>query len=204
MKITIFLLTHPLRGATSCFFRFVYHLVISTHTPLAGCNKDMTVVIVPIVLFLLTHPLRGATEKFMQIYLLTIFLLTHPLRGATETKGKGNCAKSFLLTHPLRGATGGLLWLIIWIWISTHTPLAGCNELIALQEFVTIISTHTPLAGCNGKSAASTAVYAISTHTPLAGCNNCIAAFWWLLFLFLLTHPLRGATWSKSNFQRAR
>ena len=37
-----FLLTHPLRGATCWYLCLMVHLKISTHTPLAGCNKSQT------------------------------------------------------------------------------------------------------------------------------------------------------------------
>ena len=77
------------------------------------------------------------------------FLLTHPLRGATEILPKSCRIPKFLLTHPLRGATSECLYPLFWIFISTHTPLAGCNAKQVLEHCSTWISTHTPLAGCN-------------------------------------------------------
>ena len=55
--------------------------------------------------------------------------------------------KIFQPTRPLRGATaknpnGELIY-----WISTHAPLAGRDEAIALGFAREEISTHAPLAG---------------------------------------------------------
>ncbi len=42
------------------------------------------------------------------------------------------------------------VWVSMPGFISTHTPLAGCNgNDISNPNFTRIISTHTPLAGCN-------------------------------------------------------
>ncbi len=53
--------------------------------------------------------------------------------------------------------------------ISTHTPLAGRDDIYALLAIMGHISTHTPLAGRDKKSDAFLRIYNISTHTPLAG-----------------------------------
>ena len=55
----------------------------------------------------------------------------------------------FLLTHPLRGATCSYTDGYTVNFISTHTPLAGCNKNLELNKYNNFISTHTPLAGCN-------------------------------------------------------
>ena len=54
---------------------------------------------------------------------------------------------SFLLTRPLRDVTtpdsAGS-----WFWpISTHTPLAGRDDILREKLDYMKISTHTPLAG---------------------------------------------------------
>ena len=141
-----FLLTHPLRGATSqgqpqlavpvdfyshtpCGvqpspFLISDHIIpISTHTPLAGCNR--------------------------------------------HRRGRNRAGDRFLLTHPLRGAT---TFLKNWgkrYRISTHTPLAGCNPgaggIVSLLQ----ISTHTPLAGCNNIGGALGGILSnFYSHTP--------------------------------------
>ena len=102
-----FLLTHPLRGATHQWYSNTSTCNISTHTPLAGCNKVNRWHKKEISKFLLTHPLRGATTSGQIGALHWRFLLTHPLRGATQKRNR--CLRIFS--------------------ISTHTPLAGCNIL---------------------------------------------------------------------------
>ncbi len=78
---------------------------------------------------------------------------------------------TFLLTHPLRGATNGYLGISSWAFISTHTPLTGCNSIPDDGKMETRISTHTPLTGCNSYNIPVVSTVAISTHTPLTGCN---------------------------------
>ncbi len=56
-----------------------------------------------------------------------------------------------------------------YILISTHTPLAGRDTLVARYVGAEIISTHTPLAGRDWKGEAMITYEYISTHTPLAG-----------------------------------
>ena len=58
--------------------------------------------------------------------------------------------------------------------ISTHTPLAGRDNSIAVDWNDDIISTHTPLAGRDEVKIVSDGANKISTHTPLAGRDGCI------------------------------
>ena len=62
----VFLLTHPMRGATNA----IKVKVVARNT------------------FLLTHPMRGATDFFSSAAGMTAFLLTHPMRGATFQMSK--------------------------------------------------------------------------------------------------------------------
>ena len=56
-------------------------------------------------------------------------------------------ASEFLLTRPLRDVTIALCPRDSIVPISTHTPLAGRDQVVrAVREFF-CISTHTPLAG---------------------------------------------------------
>ncbi len=127
--------------------------------------------------------------------------------------------KRFLLTHPLRGATIYLWSSVCRIGISTHTPLAGCNQInihdylgdyhfyshtpCGVQQeiakgtemVIQFLLTH-PLRGATNCRLHRDCYMDISTHTPLAGCNLCPAPKPAISAVFLLTHPLRGATWS--------
>ncbi len=104
------------------------------------------------------------------------------------------------------------------LFISTHTPLAGCDDPFLTSNFLPflfqlthpsrgatkrnisaardpIISTHTPLAGCDRNILVMSASYIyISTHTPLAGCDKICPGAWGTISAFQLTHPSRGAT----------
>ena len=53
--------------------------------------------------------------------------------------------------------------------ISTHTPLAGRDDMLTDILGLVSISTHTPLAGRDIFGDLLPGRYAISTHTPLAG-----------------------------------
>ena len=101
------------------------------------------------------------------------FQLTHLLRGATTRSKKTLCCRwQFQLTHLLRGATISTRRMTLSVAISTHAPLARCDELIGhVQPLHQIISTHAPLARCDG----ALDYRALGTQ-------------------FQLTHLLRGAT----------
>ena len=125
---SVFLLTRPMRGATLDNYPLVNLLYISTHTPLAGRDKEVNM-----------------DSQYIK------FLLTRPSRGAT---GQWKCGEyylcPFLLTRPSRGATYGLISHITANFISTHTPLAGRDMFFARIRTGFAISTHTPLAGRDG------------------------------------------------------
>ena len=100
-----FLLTHLLRGVTRTLRLYRTEISISTHTPLARCDRERYTGNLQIIRFLLTHLLRGVTDWTRTSDLLVIFLLTHLLRGVTY-----------------RG-----YWTSDVGAISTHTPLARCD-----------------------------------------------------------------------------
>ena len=77
----------------------------------------------------------------------------------------------FLLTHLLRGVTIQSAEPYGEFSISTHTPLARCDQDIQVATDDTAISTHTPLARCDTEPKKQTKVGKISTHTPLARCD---------------------------------
>ncbi len=132
----IFLLTHPMRGATKNLLFCVRH----------------------IYQFLLTHPMRGATESLFSLPKITVnfysrtpcevrrwttrkkngrtkFLLTHPMRGATNLTLTIAELLLFLLTHPMRGATMTDNNVIIAPIISTHAPHARCDSTPSMSLF---------------------------------------------------------------------
>ena len=83
----------------------VLYAVISTHAPLAGCDR------------------RPQSSQISRLE----FLPTHPLRGATTCQHATTSRERFLPTHPLRGATRPERVRYYDKKISTHAPLAGCD-----------------------------------------------------------------------------
>ena len=65
------------------------------------------------------------------IFASSLFLLTRPLRDVTIHLGYHSVsAKAFLLTRPLRDVTNATYRWNGSAWISTHTPLAGRDEIV--------------------------------------------------------------------------
>ena len=62
---------------------------------------------------------------------------------------------------------------LVYLLISTHAPLARCNNKLKKVQDPNDISTHAPLARCNGGAARASGMdFKISTHAPLARCNS--------------------------------
>ncbi len=190
-----FLLTHPLRGATPSL--------------LSDCVS---------LSFLLTHPLRGATQKQHLLFMQYINFYSHTPCGVQLNFWKPDSRKfQFLLTHPLRGATYELYQYCRRVLnFYSHTPCGvQLHVLLILTHLLTFLLTH-PLRGATQRHRQKRKSLSISTHTPLAGCNGIswilkkimqyfyshtpcgVQRMKWLSgmreCIFLLTHPLRGAT----------
>ena len=78
----------------------------------------------------------------------------------------------FLLTHLLRGATLHSLSAVGGVGISTHAPLARCDNAAAVKSKRVDISTHAPLARCDDFRDYLEKAETISTHAPLARCDD--------------------------------
>ena len=107
-----------------------------------------------------------------------VFLLTHLLRGATiENAGIMGLPIPFLLTHLLRGATtegNGYMRSAYYFYSRTSCEVQPWRD--KERTDLDYISTHAPLARCN---------------TELGGTMR--------IYVFLLTHLLRGATTKGRN-----
>ncbi len=80
-------------------------------------------------------------------------------------------------------------------WISTHTPLTGCNILdIRDEKTAKHFYSHTPHGVQHNSMQDGNIQRNISTHTPLTGCNGNKYSVSIVNMSFLLTHPSRGAT----------
>ncbi len=140
-----FQLTPPLRGATWVGDNPLQLTLISTHTPLAGCDvgrgshcllcwyfnshpprgvrQARRWCVVVFQGFQLTHPSRGATPVRSRSKSSFIFQLTHPSRGATRSEANTRRVPQFQLTPPSRGATAFDRWRIRQNRnFNSHTP----------------------------------------------------------------------------------
>ena len=100
-----FLLTHPLRGATKTAGKSMSEALISTHTPLAGCNVIFVFFVVYFVIS--THtPLAGCNITAIDLQHYQNDFYSHTPCGVQLKPDMPIIPPStFLLTHPLRGAT---------------------------------------------------------------------------------------------------
>ena len=164
--------THPLRGATLLVVHFVELQRISIHAPLAGCDPAYIGDRIFPDQFQSTHPLRGATGNGRDDMRVGIISIHAPLAGCDHAGSKRHglrvdfnprtpcgvrrCGSSasqpifrFQSTHPLRGATVTAGETVMFLWISIHAPLAGCDLACSHLLNIDPISIHAPLAGCD-------------------------------------------------------
>ena len=123
--------THPLRGATQVVNVLFFHVLISIHAPLAGCDRGIRrfqigcdiSIHAPLagcdkrqlwdrlfcIIISIHAPLAGCDLGFCGRCLLRLkFQSTHPLRGATRYAFASDAHDLFQSTHPLRGATSSI------------------------------------------------------------------------------------------------
>ena len=106
-------------------------MIVSTHAPLAGRDKEDVKAITGKAGFQPTRPLRGATEiTDCKCDHWTHFNPRAPCgaRHDDSTTEKPWTDK-FQPTRPLRGATFRALWYKFGYSISTHAPLAGRDRV---------------------------------------------------------------------------
>ena len=123
--------------------------------------------------FQLTRPMRGATYMTDHVRHVSRNFNSHAPCGAQHIfREIYETEREFQLTRPMRGAT--------------HNNRTTCAY--------SFISTHTPHAGRNRKYPNTRWNWVISTHTPHAGRNRSSLFFSWIMNIFQLTRPMRGAT----------
>ena len=134
IKIGVFQLTRPLRGATAAGEITDADIRISTHTPLAGRDRSRSPPHYPGIKFQLTRPLRGATVRRAIAEARRAHFNSHAPCGARRNRRSSDAGLMlFQLTRPLRGATDFLRTEYLLRQISTHTPLAGRDEVRRLD-----------------------------------------------------------------------
>ena len=103
-RLIKFLLTRPMRGATSALPHLNPWRLFLLTRPMRGATNELEVAALPDE-FLLTRPMRGAT--FVGSRLQSAFRIsTHtPHAGRDAIRGRDHTSNLFLLTRPMRGAT---------------------------------------------------------------------------------------------------
>ena len=191
-----FLLTRPMRGATIKRMSGITCINISTHTPHAGrdtvspdarqqvpisthtphAGRDCFKALLMWQIAISTHtPHAGRDNHSFQIIAYARNFYSHAPCGARpgEVVASAN-RRTFLLTRPMRGATNGVMAFASIAMISTHTPHAGRDD-----------EAKDPGAG--GKY--------FYSHAP-CGARRSYPYHSISMTSFLLTRPMRGATWT--------
>ena len=191
-----FQLTHLLRGATILNRNKIRAHRVSTHAPLARCDRDWRQVV---SLWLGSFNSRTSCEvrrdgvvgclsggvsthaplarcdnpgRAAETY-QSPFQLTHLLRGATRAPcAERDGHRAFQLTHLLRGATNLLYGRGRALIVSTHAPLARCDaEAVGTGENAYRFNSRTSCEVRLAAAAAGGFVAFVSTHAPLARCD---------------------------------
>ena len=126
MKITQFLLTHLMRGATKLNGNWSALNSISTHTPHARCNN----------------------LGFLKKNCLDYFYSQTSCEVQPNTEFE-ICADGDFYSHTSCEVQHEKQRIENILKISTHTPHARCNKYGTTYQELARISTHTPHARCN-------------------------------------------------------
>ena len=220
--------TRPLRGATVKSVLVAGLGFISTHAPLAGRDRPLSLIPLFSSTFQPTRPLRGATHHLVKHNRLQKFQPTRPLRGATTCHGRSRRTNiEFQPTRPLRGATPLSLIPLFSSTFQPTRPLRGATQVssfipepIGFQPTRPLrgatrchrdrynaqrdISTHAPLAGRDCWYTFLSMLFVISTHAPLAGRDVPPSVTSIGIPIFQPTRPLRGATIGGGGGSRTR
>ena len=110
------------------------------------------------------------------------FQLTHLLRGATRPGWRSWKPTKFQLTHLLRGATSPVLPFRPCLRYFNSRTSCEVRLPSEVAEKLGVISTHAPLARCDEHPEPVYPSWEISTHAPLARCD-------WMQFQHLPWSP---------------
>ncbi len=152
--------------------------MISTHTPLAGCD-----------VYSIACWSRRAHFN------------SHTPRGVRLQARKGRPGIGDFNSHTPRGVRlkQSPLWFTVMINFNSHTPRGVRLYALVFNLPVARFQLTHPSRGATGPSQGLLDPVKISTHTPLAGCDNVFAGSPFSPTPFQLTHPSRGATYLKSD-----
>ena len=154
-----------------------YHLCISIHTPLTGCDLTAGARGAMTFEFQLAHPIRGVIKYFLMLMIYHTISTRTPIRGVTTASPKFSCLIKFQLAHPMRGVTATDVCGDAYVSISTHTPYTGCDRrkrktAPSREKF----QLARPIRGVTRTGAWAYCISAISIRTPYTGCDVARAA----------------------------
>ena len=178
-----------MRGATQGVLSNQQEKPISTHTPLAGCNGRIYQTANGLLNFY-SHTPCGVQPFNKMENIITERISTHtPLAGCNNLPICPGIHCVYFYSHTPCGVQrkNNKLWKIFKNFYS-HTP-CGVQLSYIRKKLLKNISTHTPLAGCNNTNNQIRKTYKISTHTPLAGCNEVKGNFFQLIHHFYSHTP---------------
>ena len=191
-----FLLTRPMRGATRKVIRIRRKGNISTHTPHAERDSGSVYSFTSALPFLLTRPMRGATSFFMQYLAVYSHFYSHAPCGARQILFIFfPFYEKFLLTRPMRGATFPCAICIARVNdFYSHAPCGARHNAVGEQSFHQNFYSHAP---CGARPAMKHhphyAILFLLTR-PMRGATYYAPQLSTHLDTFLLTRPMRGAT----------
>ena len=169
-----FLLTHPIRGATS--------------TVTASNSHGLH--------FYSRTPYEVRLDNF-EIRLLQSNFYSRTPYEVRPSVNKSAMQRAIISTHAPHTRCDGEFRLTVGakVIISTHAPHTRCDGVGEKIVFgIKAISTHAPHTRCDSGQVPTIKQSFISTHAPHTRCDSVRQYLNWGCRAFLLTHPIRGAT----------
>ena len=166
-----FLLTHPSRGATLWGSPYMPCPVISTHTPLTGCNFQKT--FFTVLQWISTHtPLTGCNSPQNFVFHFSFYFYSHTPHGVQPDFSSNEWVVRHFYSHTPHGVQlADSLWWLLFNNFYSHTPHGVQQCYFQIRSVnVAFLLTH-PSRGATFAFLDILETSSISTHTPLTGCN---------------------------------
>ena len=187
--------TPPMRGATCCLFKSLYHLFYFNPRPPCGERRKYRLILPHQSGFQSTPPMRGATAPPCKKKRLALFQSTPPMRGATLYSFSSTITRIISIHAPHAGSD--LLTKISSAGMLYFNPRPPCGE--RLQGTYTFsqpmrISIHAPHAGSDRLRPCSCTSRRNFNPRPPCGERLLPSLIAIIGFKFQSTPPMRGAT----------
>ncbi len=156
-----------------CAGQFDKTALISIHAPLAGSDKNTSLIVSPTKISI-HAPLAGSDSY--SLWLSSNLHNFNPRSPCGERLNHAGVIDLILDFNPRSPCGERPNWTSIdhrWSHISIHAPLAGSDEGLFKFLMDRLISIHAPLAGSDMEAIENVIGYEISIHAPLAG-SDCV------------------------------